>query len=67
MRPVAQATGHIAYLPCGGYYPMYLIPSTRRVVYYAVPVHAKYRHVVMYTHRQNDTCVTLFAGAPVIL
>jgi hypothetical protein len=34
-RSVAQTTGGVAYLPCGGYYTMPLILATRRIVYYA--------------------------------
>ena len=45
MLPVAQATGHVAYLP-----PLLCACN-----------------VVTYTHHQNDTCVTLFAGAAVML
>ena len=33
-RPVAQATGRVAYLPCGGYYTTSLIFVMRHVVYY---------------------------------
>jgi hypothetical protein len=36
-RPVAQVTGSVAYLPCGGYYTIPLILATGRVVYYARP------------------------------
>jgi hypothetical protein len=70
-RPVAQATGRVAYLPCGGYYTMPLILATRRVVYYArrsgvrLPLLCV-RNVVTYTHHQNDTYVTLFAGVAVM-
>jgi len=70
-RPVAQATGRIAYLPCGGYYTMPLILATRRVVYYSrrsgvrLPLLCV-RNVVTYTHHQNDTYVTLFAGVAVM-
>jgi len=66
-RPVAQATGLVPYLPCGGYYTMALILATRRVVYYAhrsgvrLPLLCV-RNVVTYTHHRNDTYVTLFAG-----
>jgi hypothetical protein len=70
-RPVAQATGRVAYLPCGGYYTMPLILAKRRVVYYArlsgvrLPLLCV-RNVVTYTHHQNDTYVTLFAGVAVM-
>ena len=70
-RPVAQATGRVAYLPCGGYYTMPLILATRRVLYYAhrsgvrLPLLCV-RNVVTYTHHQNDTYVTLFAGVAVM-
>jgi len=70
-RPVAQATGRVPYLPCGGYYTMPLILETRRVVYYArcsgvrLPLFCV-RNVVTYTHHWNDTYVTLFAGVAVI-
>ena len=70
-RPVAQATGCVAYLPCGGYYTMPLILATRRVVYYTrrsgvrLPLLCV-RNVVTYTHYQNDTYVTLFAGVAVM-
>jgi hypothetical protein len=69
--PVAQATGPIAYLPWGGYYTVRLIVGTRRVLYYArhsgvmLPL-LWVRNVVTYTHLQNDTYVTLFAGAAVM-
>jgi len=70
-RPVAQAMGRIAYLPCGGYYTMPLILAMRRVVYYTrrsgvrLPLLCIW-NVVMYTHHQNDTYVTLFAGVAVL-
>jgi hypothetical protein len=70
-RPVAQATGRVAYLPCGGYYTMPLIIETRHVVYYArcsgvrLPV-LSVRNVVTYTDHQNDKYVTLFAGVAVM-
>jgi len=70
-RPVAQAMGRVAYLPCGGYYTMPLILATRRVVYYARPSSVRLpllcvRNVVTYTHHRNDTYVTLFAGVAVM-
>ena len=70
-RLVAQATGRVAYLPCGGYYTMPLILATRRVVYYAHRSGVRLpslcvRNVVTYTHHQNDTYVTLFAGVTVM-
>jgi len=75
MRPIAQWTDPVAYSPCGSYYTMSLILATCRVVYY--PVEARHpgvalpllcvRNVVMYTHHQNNWCVTLFTGAPVML
>jgi len=67
MRPVAQATGWVAYLSCGGYYTMPRIGATRRVVYYArrsgirLPLLC-FRYIVTYMHHQNNTYVTLFAG-----
>jgi hypothetical protein len=70
-RPVAQATGRVAYLPCGGYYTMPHIPAARRVVYYArrsgvrIPLLCV-GNVVTYTHHLNDTYVTLFAGVAVM-
>jgi len=70
-RPVAQATGRVAYLPCGSYYTMPLIRATRRVVYYArrsgvrLPLLCVLK-VVTYTHHPNDTYVTLFAGVAVM-
>jgi len=70
-RPVAWATGRVAYLPCGGYYTMPLILATGRVVYYTrhsgvrLPLLCV-RNVVTYTHHQNDTYVTLFAGVAVM-
>jgi hypothetical protein len=70
-RPVAQATGRIAYLPCGSYYTMPLILATRRVVYYArrsgvrLPLLCV-RNLVTYRHHRNDTYVTLFAGVAVV-
>jgi hypothetical protein len=71
MRPVAQATGRVAYLFCGAYYTMPLILATRRVVYYArrsgvrLPLLCVW-NVVTYTHHQNDTYVTLFARVAVM-
>ena len=70
-RPVAQATGRVAYLICGGYYTMPHILATRRVVYYARRSSVRLpllcvRNVVTYTHHQNDTYVTLFAGVAVM-
>jgi len=47
------------------------IPATRRVVYYSrrpggrIPLLCV-RNVVTYTHHQNDTYVTLFAGVAVM-
>ena len=70
-RAVAQATGRVAYLPCGGYLTMPPILATRRVVYYSrrsgvrLPLLCV-RNVVTYTHHQNDTYVTLFAGVAVM-
>ena len=70
-RPVAQATGRVAYLPCGSYYTMPLILATCCVVYYArrsgvrLPLLCV-RNVVTYTQHQNDTYITLFAGAAVM-
>jgi hypothetical protein len=70
-RPVAQAKGRVAYLPCGGNYTMPLMLATRRVVYYArrsavsLPLLCV-RNVVTYTDYRNDTYVTLFAGVAVI-
>jgi hypothetical protein len=70
-RHVAQAMGRVAYLPCGGYLTMPLIPATRRVVYYASRSGVRLpllcvRNVVTYTHHQNDTYVTLSAGVAVM-
>jgi len=70
-RPVAQATGRIAYLHCVSYYTMPLILAMRRVVYYTRRSGVRLpllciRNVVMYTHHQNDTYVTLFAGVAVM-
>jgi hypothetical protein len=70
-RPVAQVTGRVGYLPCGGYYTMHLILATSRVVFYAgrsgvrLPLLCV-QNVVTYTHHQNDTYVTLFAGVAVM-
>jgi hypothetical protein len=66
-RPVTQATGRVAYLPCGGYYTMPAILGMRRVVYYARRPGVRrpllwVRNVVTYTHHQNNTYVALFAG-----
>jgi len=74
-RHVAQATGRIAYLPCDGYYTMAPIAATRRVEYYPMDTRQSgvalplpyVRNVVTCTHQQNNTCVTLFPGAAVIL
>jgi hypothetical protein len=66
-RPIAQATGHIRYLPCGNYYTMPHSVAMRCVVYYTwhpgvrLPLICM-RNVVTYTHNQNDMYVTLFAG-----
>ena len=70
-RPVAQATGRVAYLPCGGNDIMPRILATCRVVYYAPRSGVRLplicvRNVVTYTHHQNDTYVTLFAGVAVM-
>ena len=70
-RPVAQATGRVAYLPCGGYYTMPLILATRHIVYYGRRSGVRLRllcvlHVVTYRHHRNDTYVTLFAGVAVV-
>ena len=67
MGPVTQATGRVAYLICGGYFTMPLIPATQCVVYYTRRPGIRLpslciRNVVTYTHHQNDTCVNLFAG-----
>jgi hypothetical protein len=57
-RPVAQATGRVAYLPCGGYYTMPPILATHRVVYYArrsgvrLPLPCVL-NVVTYTHHRT--------------
>jgi hypothetical protein len=69
--PVAQATGHVSYLPCGGYHPLALILATRRVLYYARRSGDRLqllsvRNVVTYTHHQNDTYDTPFAGVAVM-
>ena len=71
MRPVAQAMGCVAFLPCGGDYTMPLNLAMRRVVYYAP--HSSVRlpllrdgNVVTYTLHQNDTYVTLFPGVAVM-
>jgi hypothetical protein len=67
MGPVAQATGRVAYLTCGGYDTMPRILAMPRVVYNAhrpgvrLPSLCVW-NVVMYTHHQNDTYLTLFAG-----
>jgi hypothetical protein len=70
-RTVAQATGRVANLPCGGYYTMPLIHATRRLVYYTcrsgvrLPLLCVW-NVVTYTQDQNDTYVTLFAVVAVM-
>jgi len=67
MRPVAQGTGHVACLPCGGYYTMRLISATRNIGYAArrggvrLPLLSLW-NVVTCSHHLNDTYVTLFAG-----
>ena len=74
-QPVAQATGRIAYRPCAVNYTISLYHARRRVIYYTVDAHCLgvtlpllcVCNVVMYMYHQNDTCVTLFAGAPVTL
>ena len=69
--PVAQAMGRVAYIPHGGYYTMPRIVAARRVVYYTrrsgirLPLLCV-RNVVTYTHHQNNTYVTLFAGVAVM-
>jgi len=70
-RPVAEATGRVAYLPCSGYHTILLILATRRIVYYARRSGVRLtllciRNVVTYTHYRNDTYVTLFAGVAVM-
>ena len=70
-RPIAQVTGRVPYLPCGGYYTMPHILATHRVVYYARRSGVRLpllciQNVVTYTHHQNDTYVTLFAGVAVM-
>jgi hypothetical protein len=70
-RAVAQATGRVAYLSCGGYYTMPLIYVTGRVVYYSCPSSLRLpllciQNVVTYMHHQNNTYITLFAGVAVI-
>jgi len=71
MRPVAQATGRVAYLTCGGHYTMRPILATGRVVYYAcrsgftLPSLCV-RDVVTFTHHQIDSYVTLFTGVAVM-
>jgi len=70
-RPVACAIGHIAFILCGGYHTMPLILAMRRIVYFArrsgvrLPLLCVW-NVVTYTHHQNDTYVTLFAGVAVM-
>jgi hypothetical protein len=70
-RPVAQATGRVAYLAGGGYYTMPLILAMRWVVYYArrsgvrIPL-LWVRNVVTYMHHRNDRYVTLFAEVAVM-
>jgi hypothetical protein len=70
-RPVAQATVRVAYIPCGGYYTMPLILGKRRFVYYTRHSGVRLaslcvRNVVKYTHHQNYTYITLFAGVAVM-
>jgi hypothetical protein len=70
MRPVTQATGHVAYLPQDGYYTMPLIGMTCCVVYYTrlsgVRISLLFvRIVMMCTHHQNDTYVSLFTRVAV--
>jgi hypothetical protein len=65
-RPVAPATGQVAYFPLCSYYTIPLILSTFCVVYYGhqpvirIPLLWAWI-VVMYTHHQNVKYVTLFA------
>ena len=71
MRPVTQAMGRVAYLPCSAYYTMPPILGTHRVVYYCRRSGIRLsllcvRNSVMYKHHQNDTYVTLFAGVVVM-
>jgi hypothetical protein len=71
MRPVAQAMGRVEYLPCDGYFTMPRILATRRIVYDARRFSVRLSllwvcNVVTYTHHQNDTYVTLFAGVTVM-
>ena len=70
-RPVAQATGRVAYLPCGGYYTMSFMLATRRVLYYARRSSIRLPlicilNVMMYTHHQNGMYVTPFPGVAVM-
>jgi len=59
--------GHVENLLGSGNYTIPLILATHCVVYFSrrpgitIPLHCIW-HVVTYTHQQNDTCVTLFAG-----
>jgi hypothetical protein len=67
MGHVAPAMGRIASLLWGSYYTIPLILATRLVVYYACrPGNRLLLHciqnVVTYSHHQNNTCVTHFAG-----
>ena len=66
MRPVAQATGHVAYLLCGGDYTMPHIPATCCIVYSPRSPGVRLTllgiwNVVRYTNDQNDRFVTVFA------
>ena len=50
-------------------YPLtedYTLPVAHVRAAYATPVLCV-RNVVTYTHHQNNTCVTLFAGAAVVM
>jgi hypothetical protein len=61
--------------PLSGYYTISPILATSCIVYYRVNTCHSWvrlssdcvRNVVMYTHNQNDSCFTLFAGAPCTL
>jgi len=69
---ICNQTCHIAILPCWGCCTMPIIHGTCCIIYFArhpsftVPLHADWT-VVMYTHHQNDICVTFFTAAPLRL
>jgi hypothetical protein len=64
-RPVAQATGCVAYLPCGGYYTMPLMLATRRICILRSPLRRQASFTLrpesgdVYAPSERHVCYTL--------